>query len=64
MTEKSLEDQATELLKESGPLREQGIVSPRRQRQINKYEMPMSLVLRGTLPHIVRDDTDEGFEEG
>jgi len=63
MTEKSLEDQATELLKKSALeegvlLRDLGIIDRHRARKINDHEIPMSSAWSNLIPASARGEED------
>lgn len=68
MTEKSLEELATELLEEDAErrgviLRDLGIINRHRARKINEHEIPMSAVWPNLVPAKAKDGEDQ-LEEG
>lgn len=68
MTDKSLEEQATELLEEFARengliLRDLGIINRHRARKINEHETPMSAVWPNLIPAKAKDSDDQLEEE-
>lgn len=68
MTEKSLEEQANDLLREFArsegvSMRRLGMIDADRQRAINDHEVPMSSAWPNTVPVTARPDSDGDWEE-
>lgn len=68
MTEKSLEEQANELLrgearKHGVSMRRLGLIDADRQRAINDHEIPMSSAWPNSVPVTARPDSGDDWED-